>query len=1017
MRPLAVFLLLTSVVCPVMWGSKPITVAQLEQALAATHARHDDDLAHQIQDLRLTERLSTERLVRLSKAMTGTNSLSALRALADDSAFQPPPADEIPNAATPTVAEQRRILALTVDYVHSVLPLLPNLLATRTTEHFEDMPQTLVDMAQTIRYQPLHLTGSSSASVVYRDGKEVADEDRKTSHKDMPANGGLATQGIFGPFLGLVLVDAARSQLSWQRWESTADGVQAVFQFTVPLTHSHYEVEYCCVPHEAASEAADLELYKRVVGYHGEMTVDPSSGVIRRLLVEADLGGKAPVTRSGIIVEYGPVEIGGRTYTCPVRSISEIVGQIFQTNAKYHYALANQQQPLRTLLNDAAFKDYHIFRAETRVLAGDVPPATGPAAPPAAVASSESPKEAAEPANQPATTESAATKEPSPAEPAPAVAAPTPPPEPAEMSMEDGAMPGDTPAGSSSNSAFTIRTTTRLVDVPVVAFDKKGHPITDLKAEDFVLLDNGHKQKISHFSQATTETLSTPAEIGVEPAQAEFSNRPQTQARVQRANETILLVDSRSLAFSDWTHARDEMLRYLATASPEERIGFYALRRLAFAVLVEPTTDHALLEATLKKWMPPSDNLALAQRDETRNRQSMDYVQHVTDLLSVNGSPTGNRPSDIYGTDPQLLREDSNPQAETLSALLFVARHVASLPGHKSLIWVSSDNVLANWQDQETKNDRAVKDLSPMLIRAEEALNEAHTSVYPLDASQLEAGGVSAAQSQANVQLKPTANPMVELLTLPPEQRQEAEEALAKSQRNINPGRVTAQMKQDLHAIAPEYQDLAASTGGRAMRRAGDIATELDSIVNDGRAVYQLSFTPDTPADGTYHRITVEWAGKGRGSLRYRAGYLYRKEAETIKDRLHDAIWEPGDAREIGLTALVVGQNGARKLRLTIAAADLALSEQADRWMDKLDLITVMRDDAALEARTEGVTLALRLKPASYQSSLKDGLSVDLPAPKTTESGTVRAIVIDRDSGRMGSVTIPSALFADSAAK
>lgn len=1023
MRPLAVILLLTSVVCPA-WGSKPLTIAQFEQALAAAHSRRDEDLARQIQDMRLTERLSGDRLAQLDKAMIGTKSRDALRALADESAFLAPLADELPKAATPSLAEQKRILGLTVDYVHSVLPLLPNFLATRATEHFEDMPQAIGESGRTIAYQPLHSVQSSKVSIVYRDGKEVVDDGSKHPPKELQSNGGLATQGIFGPFLGLVLVDAARSQLGWERWENAPDGVRAVFQFKVPLAGSHYEVSYCCVPHESSSRVADLESYRRIVGYHGEMTVDPATGIIRRLVVEAELERGAPVTQSAILVEYGPVEIGGRIYTCPVRSISKIIGQIYQTNLRYGYALANQEQPLRTLLNDAAYKDYHVFRAEARVLNGDLPPESNPPTP-------EKPATQAE--GQPAI---AANAETTPAEPAsadamqavvPAAAPPTPAPEPepAEVRFENGSPLADAPGtGATATSSFTVRTTTRLVDVPVVVFDKKGRPITDLKPDDLVLLDNGRKQKISFFSQAAGESVQAPATSSAVLTNADavpdvFSNSatPVT-ARVVRG-ATILLIDSSNLAFGDLGWTREEMQRFLKSLDPAEPVGFYVLRSYGFEILMEPTADHAAVAARLAKWMPTAQDLTRAQDEERLNRQQINEVHSVSDLEHVNGhmtvqDPDGGKDSAL---DPQLRDYGRTPGKDALSMLVPIARHLAAIPGRKSLIWVASDNVLADWAGRSAAIDKNSKALATSSLRAQEALNEAHVSLYPLDASQLEVGGIDASMQHRNVELTQAARDSAALAPGGGSSGSSSTGEDISTGRDMHPGRVTAQMQQDLHAIAPEYQDLAASTGGRALRRAGDIATELNGIVNDGRAVYQLSFTPDTPADGQYHRIAVEWAGKKQGTLRYRAGYLYRKEAETMKDRVHDAVWEPGDAREIGVSATVESVNGERMLRLKIAAADLALSEQANRWMDRLDLITVMRDDAVLRAKVDGQTLALRLKPASYQAALHDGLSVDIPAPLVTESGTVRVIVIDRTSARMGSVTIPASLFLQAAKK
>ena len=62
--------------------------------------------------------------------------------------------------------------------------------------------------------------------------------------------------------------------------------------------------------------------------------------------------------------------------------------------------------------------------------------------------------------------------------------------------------PPANPQTGSTNSSFTLRMTARLVDVGLVAFDKKGHPVTDLKPEDFEIYDNGRKQTVRSFSQA-----------------------------------------------------------------------------------------------------------------------------------------------------------------------------------------------------------------------------------------------------------------------------------------------------------------------------------------------------------------------------------------------------------------------------------------------------------------------------------------------------------------------------------
>src|SRR5580658_8966970 len=245
-------------------AAKRITVEQLEQVLSAAHGRSDADITRQLSDLELTERLNSVKVAQWITALPGEDSRHALIALADASAFLDPPASEISARPAPDFAEQRRMLGLTVAYVSKTIPQLPNFFATRETARFEDTPQ-LQKGDFLIPYQPLHRVGSSSATVLYRDGMEAVDTG--SSKKPPPMTEGLATKGVFGPILSTVLLDAAQSKLSWKSWEQGVAGTEAVFSFSVPKEKSHYEVNYCCVAAQAATVAANVHPFRQIVGY------------------------------------------------------------------------------------------------------------------------------------------------------------------------------------------------------------------------------------------------------------------------------------------------------------------------------------------------------------------------------------------------------------------------------------------------------------------------------------------------------------------------------------------------------------------------------------------------------------------------------------------------------------------------------------------------------------------------------------------------------------------------------
>ena len=122
-------------------ATEKITIAQLDQTLAAAHDKADGDIAQRLSTCELTERLSMARLAQLIAVLPGEKSRQALLLLADKSAFLEVPASDIPGDPTPDSATTRQMLVQIVNYVNTTLRQLPNLIASRETTAFEDRPQ------------------------------------------------------------------------------------------------------------------------------------------------------------------------------------------------------------------------------------------------------------------------------------------------------------------------------------------------------------------------------------------------------------------------------------------------------------------------------------------------------------------------------------------------------------------------------------------------------------------------------------------------------------------------------------------------------------------------------------------------------------------------------------------------------------------------------------------------------------------------------------------------------------
>ena len=137
-----------------------------------------------------------------------------------------------------------------------------------------------------------------------------------------------------------------------------------MFRYRIPVEKSLYTQGGCCLPDGEGTTA-----FGRRAGYHGEISIDPSSGAILRLQAEAEIAHFPPISRSDIMISYGPVEIGGQSYIRPQRSVSIVrmrsIAMLFEWDEGFR-----TYGPWSTLVNDITYSGYHMFRGESRMMPG-----------------------------------------------------------------------------------------------------------------------------------------------------------------------------------------------------------------------------------------------------------------------------------------------------------------------------------------------------------------------------------------------------------------------------------------------------------------------------------------------------------------------------------------------------------------------------------------------------------------------------------------------------------------------
>jgi VWFA-related protein len=371
---------------PVYYDQPPmparhVSVGGLEQVLENPNDKSDDELAKELASLELSERLSSNRLTLWKNRLHGKKSIMALVTLADESVFLDPPAAEIPSDPAPDREAQRKMILKTAKYLKEVNPQLPDFFATRITTEYEQPSAQKKDSWKTaLADQSLREAVISRVILRYRNGHEEEDAEKRESNPSARKRD-LKLVGVFSPVLGAVLGDTTRSGsiLTWSHWELGQRGREAVFRYLVRSEDPHYNVAYCCLTEERGFRGSPR--------YLGKLTIDPETGAILRLTMQAELeqlpepnlSSVMPAKGAATMIEYGPVEIGGREYICPhraveimrVRTISsvDVLGQKFDVYAPYE-----------TRLNDIVYTNYHKFGASARMLPGySVVPDAAPA--------------------------------------------------------------------------------------------------------------------------------------------------------------------------------------------------------------------------------------------------------------------------------------------------------------------------------------------------------------------------------------------------------------------------------------------------------------------------------------------------------------------------------------------------------------------------------------------------------------------------------------------------------------
>jgi VWFA-related protein len=519
-----------------------------------------------------------------------------------------------------------------------------------------------------------------------------------------------------------------------------------------------------------------------------------------------------------------------------------------------------------------------------------------------------------------------------------------------------------------------------LVQVDAIVTDKNGRHVTDLKADDFELYEDGKKQKITNFSYVVTQPDSANPAVKSKNSDKTSSIIPPVQLRPEEVRRTIaLVIDDLQLSHESFKFVRQSLRKFVDEQMQPGDLAAVIRTGAGRGVLQQFTSDKRQLHAAIERvrWNPSGRG-------------------GLSAYSAINSEDTGN--DDSNSTDPG-KRADARSQNDvnkfrdelfavgTIATLNLIARGLKDFPGRKSVILFSDGLTLfSRTGDDNTR-------IMDALRRLIDAANRASVVFYAIDSRGLQTLDVTAADDTRGQSLRSLQ-----------EQMQRSRSAFYYSQEGLI------------------Y--LAKQTGGLSFLNTNDLSRGINRALEDQKGYYLLGYVPDettfnTPTGRkTFHNLKVKVKRPGV-EARFRTGFFGVPESETARplahtkqQQLHDAISSPFTSGEIPLQ--LTSQFGYEDAGGLFISSMLHIDVKALTFTDDengskkavIDVGAVTFKDAAqvIDQNWKNYTLTVSVK--NFDEIVKKGLVYTIILPvKQAGAYQLRTVVRDSSSAHLGSAS------------
>lgn len=514
--------------------------------------------------------------------------------------------------------------------------------------------------------------------------------------------------------------------------------------------------------------------------------------------------------------------------------------------------------------------------------------------------------------------------------------------------------------------APAIKVRTEFVLIPAEVTDSKGNHITDMKKEDFVVLENGKRQEIALFEHVTTKPEVVKQEALPEGV---FTNTvSQGPNRI-----TIFVLDLLNSKMEEQKEARKQLIEFLSSSlDVREPVCLVAVDAKGVWLLHGFTTDTKLLVDAInrvKQQPTEMDRPASDPEDQLFRTFQGGHGKSVT----ANAATEEARVHMLQMAIGFQNATDSERIHLTLLYLQEIANAFVGIPGRKSMIWATAGFPL-DIGDADKFASLGDKGLMSLYEQTWRTLEAANIAVYPLDVSEL-------------------VNPSY----------------VAAGIRQPRPGHVTL----DTHVV--NLENFADVTGGKFCARNMDAKQCFDEAAKDSSDYYLLGIYDKSGAEKPgWRKLSVRTARSGM-QIRARSGYYLggQHEPENDTELMERALFSPFDYTGLPVSVKVngivdSGKTGSKKVSFaySIPPGAIRIDEEHGNQL-KLEFAAAARDSTGKMVGSFSKVVEGKMNKAQAKQVTEKGILFTGAMELAPGDYSLSFAMMDKVNENTGSVSAP----------